>query len=380
MDLKEVLKNNSDKEVIYMIGYGFRNHHNSGEPLGFLDGLKIGYSNNLPRRMAIYQKELIDFDFISIRDGDLALESAIHVWYSEYRLNIRRLVEWFRDYDYIRDTFEIIPDEVFLRFSKNRYNPRDINNLYRFGLKYLMKDPDNDFEQEMLWRLSAGSNISIESLSDISEDLIRDIYQFSEKYLKLSLRPIEDILNNLEEIKNNFISVKKSLDKESTLKRLSYEILAIPKFEDKMRKCCEYYSIDSGHPIFNYLPTEFKEYLDILGPSGLSKASWQKSKIKSMISEISLEIKGELLDSETNKDCMYNLIKNELTNYIIIGKKYSKREVKKIFKQIKDKYGLPIVPKSVLINDYYNTCPSKVTDPETNKYAIGYKILSFLDQ
>lgn len=169
---------------------------------------------------------------------------------------------------------------------------------------------------------------------------------------------------------------------ESTLKRLSYEILAIPKFEDKIKKCSDYYSIDSRHPIFNYLPAEFKEYLDILGPSGLSKASWKESKIKEAISGVSSEVKQELLDSdsETNKDYIHNLIKDELTNYIVIGKKYSKREIKEIFKQIKEKRGLPIVPKSVLINDYYNTCPSKVTDPETNKYAIGYKILSFLDQ
>lgn len=128
------------QDIIYFIGFGFFNYHYPEEPKGFLPGLKIGYTSNWETRKLYYQRDLLDYEFLSSRSGDEVLEQAIHLWYSDYRLRIRRLTEWFRDYDYIRETFDIIPDDVFLRYSENLYNPRELNNLYNFGLRYFSEN------------------------------------------------------------------------------------------------------------------------------------------------------------------------------------------------------------------------------------------------
>ena len=126
--------------IIYFISYGFFNYHYPEEPKGFLPGLKIGYTSNWETRKLYYQRDLLDYEFLSSRPGDEVLEQAIHIWYSDYRLRVRRLTEWFRDYDYIRDTFDIIPDDVFLRYSENLYRQAEMfaSIAMQYGYKYTL--------------------------------------------------------------------------------------------------------------------------------------------------------------------------------------------------------------------------------------------------
>ena len=357
------------QNIIYFIGFGFFNYRYPEEPKGFLPGLKIGYTSNWETRKITYQKDLLDYEVISFRPGNEVLEQAIHLWYSDYKLRIRRLTEWFRDYDYIRDTFDSIPDEVFLKYSENLYNPRELNNLYNFGLKYLLKFPEDPFQKDQLWRLSVGSGINLNSILDITTELITEIYKFSEKFLKMDLVNSNEVLSRLEEIREDF-KIKTEIDEESFLS--AKEIIDIPKFENKMKKCCEYYSLSSNHSVFDYLPKEFKYYLDTLGISGISKVSFQKSKIEKLLAKITPGIASKLNKKDSD------LITNELKQVLKIDERYSLKELKQIFRILKEKYGLPYTPKASLIKNYCTVQDVHVVDPVTKKRGDGYKILSFL--
>ena len=349
------------QDIIYLIGFGFFNYHYPEEPKGFLPGLKIGYTSNWETRKMTYQKDLLDYEVISFRPGNEVLEQAIHLWYSDYRLRIRRLTEWFRDYDYIRDTFDSIPDEVFLKYSENLYNPRELNNLYNFGLEYLLNFPEDPFQQDQLWRLAVSS--------DITAELITEIYEFSEKFLRMDLVNPNEVLSRLKELGDDF-KIKTNIDKESYFS--AKEIIDIPKFEDKMKKCCEYYSLSSDHSVFDYLPKEFKYYLDTLGISGISKVSFQRSKIEKLLVKITPCIASKLNKEESD------LIINELKQVLKIDERYSLKELKQIFRILKEKYGLPYTPKASLIKNYCIVKDVHVVDPVTQKRGDGYKILSFL--
>lgn len=356
------------QDIIYFIGFGFFNYHYPEEPKGFLPGLKIGYTSNLEQRKLNYQNNLLDYEFLSSRPGDEVLEQAIHIWYSDYRLRVRRLTEWFRDYDYIRETFDIIPDDVFLRYSENLYNPRELNNLYNFGLKYLLKFSEDPFQQDQLWRLAVSSDINLKSISDITMELITKIYEFSEKYLKIDLVNSNEVLSRLKEIREDF-KIKTEIDEDSFFS--AKEIIDIPKFEDKMKKCCEYYSLSSDHSIFDYLPKEFKYYLDTLGVDNISKVSYAKSRIENAVKKV---IPG--INSKLSSDS--SLIKSELKSILKEGESYSLRYLKNLFREIKEKFGLPFTPKAVLLKNYCNVLETHVQDLEVNKRIQGYTILSFL--
>lgn len=355
------------QNIIYFISYGFFNYHYPEEPKGFLPGLKIGYTSNWEIRKLYYQRDLLDYEFLSSRPGNEVLEQAIHLWYSDYRLRIRRLTEWFRDYNYIRDTFNIIPDDVFLRYSENLYNPRELNNLYNFGLKYLLKFPEDPFQQDQIWRLAAGSGINLNSISDITAELITKIYEFSEKYLKMDLVNSNEILSRLEEIREDF-KIKTEIDEESFLS--AKEIIDIPKFENKMKKCCEYYSLSSEHSVFDYLPKEFKYYLDTLGVDNISKVSYARSRIENALKKV---IPG--INSKLSSDS--SLIKSELISILKEGESYSLRYLKNLLKDIKEKYGFPFTPKAVLLKNYCEGEETHVIDQEINKRSQGYKIISW---
>ena len=356
------------QDIIYFIGFGFFNYHYPEEPKGFLPGLKIGYTSNWKTRKMTYQKDLLDYEVISFRPGNEVLEQAIHLWYSDYRLRIRRLTEWFRDYNYIRETFDIIPDDVFLRYSENLYNPRELNNLYNFGLKYLLKFPEDPFQQDQLWRLAVGSGINLNSISDITTKLITKIYEFSEKYLKMDLVNSNEVLSRLKEISDNF-EIKTEIDEEFFLS--AKEIIDIPKFENKMKKCCEYYSLSSNHLIFNYLPEKFKYYLNTLGISGVSRVSYKEANLKKEISKCT--------STPINEKDSTKVISEELQKIYSIGSKITLKELKETFRQIKEKYSLLISPKASLIKDFCEVKRARITLIPNSPPEEGFEILSFLN-
>ena len=171
---------------------------------------------------------------------------------------------------------------------------------------------------------------------------------------------------------NNVEFYDLSADLESKAKRDSYEILAIPKFEKKLKICCEYYKIDKDHLIFKYLPSEFKYYLDTLGVDNISKVSYAKSRLDAALKNVTPNISSEMSSDSS-------VVINELKSILKEGESYSLRYLKNLFREIKEKYGLPFTPKAVLLKNYCNVLETHVQDSETNKRSQGYTILSFLN-
>ena len=59
--------------------------------------------------------------------------------------------------------------------------------------------------------------------------------------------------------------------------------------------------------------------------------------------------------------------------------RYSLKTLKQLFKDLKEKHGLPYTPKASLIKNYCTVQEVHVIDPVTQKRGDGYKILSFLN-
>ena len=230
-----------------------------------------------------------------------------------------------------------------------------------------MKFPNDSFQQDQLWRLAVGSSINLNSTSNITTELITEIYEFSEKYLKMDLVNSNEVLSRLEEIREDF-KIKTEIDGESFLS--AKEIIDTPKFESKMKKCCEYYSLSSDHSVFDYLPKEFKYYLDTLGVGNISKVSYAKSRIESALKKVTPNINSELSSDSS-------IIINDLKLVLIEGESYSLRYLKNLLKDIKEKYGFPFTPKAVLLKNYCEVEETHVIDLEINKRSQGYKIISW---
>ena len=160
------------------------------------------------------------------------------------------------------------------------------------------------------------------------------------------------ILGNLEKIG----SVNKS-DKNLLVNK----IYSFSLFKEKMRLICEEYKKNPNTDIFNYLPSEYKNYIDEVGIEEIEKSGYRKLNLK-----IKKRKKIELNDKD---------LKVEIYKLFQIGERYTLLEIKNKLGDLFNELGIKsLSPKASFLEKYFNVKRIKMSINREREH--GYEILS----
>ena len=160
------------------------------------------------------------------------------------------------------------------------------------------------------------------------------------------------ILGNLEKIG----SVNKS-DKNLLVNK----IYSFSLFKEKMRLICEEYKKNPNTDIFNYLPSEYKNYIDEVGIEEIEKSGYRKLNLK-----IKKRKKIELNDKD---------LKVEIYKLFQIGERYTLLEIKNKLGDLFNGLGIKsLSPKASFLEKYFNVKRIKMSINREREH--GYEILS----
>lgn len=103
--------------------------------------LKIGYSDNMDRRLTVYKTYNPDFTVLDIIDGDLNLEKTLHKLCKEFQVPNRK--EWFYMNDFIITTWNSLKDQNFINIGPDNLKIKEFNIDYKTKYEYLLNEFSN---------------------------------------------------------------------------------------------------------------------------------------------------------------------------------------------------------------------------------------------
>lgn len=308
---------------------------------------KIGYSSerNIENRLGSYFYHAPGNEVVSIRKGELILESMLHFYLYNLGLQFKKngkLDEWFVPDSRILQIFHISQDSLEEKLWKNRnkyFNPSNITNktslekiifthLYDkhkrgfIGKKFIIKDckviktraKDIDIKYQKV--LDQDATISLE---DVTNDIIRE---FLTKFISTGL------------------------------------------FPEKLKMYCEFMDAYQDNKYlteavtFKIGDSRYRDYYNFYGTSGCRAKSFKEALLKPGIEDSSEE--GRL--------------KAELCILFRTGEKYTLKELKLKLASIYSKLGISRVAKAKDLERYFKMAKTKVKLSD-GTIENGYKIL-----
>lgn len=308
---------------------------------------KIGYSSerNIENRLGSYFYHAPGNEVVSIRKGELILESMLHFYLYNLGLQFKKngkLDEWFVPDSRILQIFHISQDSLEEKLWKNRnkyFNPSNITNktslekiifthLYDkhkrgfIGKKFIIKDckviktraKDIDIKYQKV--LDQDATISLE---DVTNDIIRE---FLTKFISTGL------------------------------------------FHEKLKMYCEFmdqyqdnfYITESV--TFKIGDSRYRDYYNFYGTSGCYAKGYRDSALKLGMGDSSEE------------DRLKAVICIEFKS----GDRYTSKELKIKLGAIYRKLGITRTPKAIDLGKYISVVKTKITLPDKS-VENGYKIL-----
>ena len=145
-------------------------------------------------------------------------------------------------------------------------------------------------------------------------------------------------------------------------RELSYKIMSLRYFEERMEEVCKEYDKDPNTDVFNYIPSEYKNYINLLGTEQIRSCYFRKSLIDKLVGEGSKKENLNLLDSE-----IYKIFKE--------GEKYALSDIKEIFRNLLNQLSIiSISPKASMIKKYFEVKRVKIS---TNSGRVeGFELLN----
>ena len=113
--------------------------------------------------------------------------------------------------------------------------------------------------------------------------------------------------------------------------------------------------------ILPHLPSSFQNYYSVLGPERIRALGYNVTKMR-------LEYEGIMGNQDID-------IRPIITSVFVVGKEYTKAEIKKKLKEIYDSAGYTKTPKAVDLGEYFIIKNCLISNKETGKRDNGYKIL-----
>lgn len=163
--------------------------------------LKIGYSQDIKKRLQNYSTHNPDIVLLDTIDGDESMEKMLHNLCKEFRLNNKQ--EWFHLNPFIIDVWNSLKDSEFIEIPKSEIDIEHININYKEKfeetLSELLKLKEELIsEKEKFWKIR-------EELFNTSNDL--DNYKYyKQKYIDISIEN-DNLKTKLLETQTKYISL-----------------------------------------------------------------------------------------------------------------------------------------------------------------------------
>ena len=297
--------------------------------------LKIGYTDDLNRRMSQYFYNNPCFELITTREGDELLEDMIQVYLKSLGYQYQRngkLNEWFID-----------TPEIYQIFHIHRENLERV--IWRYREKILKLNISCEL---MIYEYLRGKYIS-----EIKENKYKVINNsiIKLKYNRLDVEYNESHpLNiNLENITNEIVY------------KFIQTFLSTNKFANKMKLVCEFLdnNIDLKDSIINLIDKKYIDYYNFLGTAGCRAKKYQEDLI---LNEIKFELR---------KDIIFN----EICSNFLLGDKLNKKEIKKRIRIIYTKLGIKSTAKAIDILNWFEVKEIRIATVE-GKRDHGFEIIA----
>lgn len=369
--------------------------------------LKIGYTNNIKKRLKSYRSDNPDAELLATREGDEVFEHKLHKYFHRFKYTSGR--EWFYYNEEIVDEFKTIQEDNLVSREElvEKINPiLDISDLIRDKIdeivKLYSKDPSEDVGIRAIVTKFWGENNKLifpkdyPEILDISKTSIsigngREIFNirsFLNNVAQPGTNTISiEVCNNLPSSQDSF---RRGLEWIAFNLMVSYytdrfnsynDIVAIDKEKerkkhfdffseynkqknrrDKLKYLCEY-NLVHGNSIDELLDLikekKFKDYVNILGLVKIKALGYVPSVIDKRLNLLTF-----------NKDSLKERILSDFN----IGESYTKSSIKEKLGELYKELGYKANPKASDLEDYFDikSCTMTVDGKRVN----GFKILS----
>lgn len=369
--------------------------------------LKIGYTNNIEKRLKSYKSDNPDSELLATREGDEAFEHKLHKYFHRFKYTLGR--EWFYYNEEIVDEFKTIQEEHLVSREEliEKINPiLDISDLFRNKIdeivKLYSKDPSENVGIRAFVTKFWEENSKLIFPEDYSE-----IYDISKTSISIGngreIFNIHSLLNNVVQTNTNTISIEvcNNLPSSQDSSRrglewiafnfmVSYyterfnsynDIVVVDKEKerkkhfdffseynkqknrrDKLKYLCEY-NLVHGNSIDELLDliTEkrFKDYVNVLGLVNIKSLSYVPSVIDKRLNLLTFD---------------KNSLKEKVLSEFNIGESYTKSFIKEKLGELYKELGYKLKPKASDLENYFEikSCTMTVGGKRVN----GFKILS----
>lgn len=290
--------------------------------------LKIGYTDNIEKRMYQYFSANPGVEPISFREGDELLEDMIQLYLTYLGYQYRpegRSNEWFYNVPEVRNIFHISIQELGRKLWKVRDKVLDLNRDNNLRIyEYLREKNLNDFYPTQF---------------KISEEgkLIRVKY------------------NRLDEwyLENKFYQ-SENLELTDEFSKLFY---GIKSFYERMQLVCKW--LDSGKNLPETINPKFLNYYNFLGTAGCRAISYQEDLILNKIKDY------------MNQDTLYS----EIIKAFNIGERLSKKIIKSRIADVYKIVNIKATAKAIDINKWFEVRDTMLTN-DIGKREAGFEILA----
>lgn len=290
--------------------------------------LKVGYTDNISKRMGHYFSANPGVEPISFREGDELLEDMIQLYLTYLGYQYRpegRSNEWFYNVPEVRSIFHINVQELERKLWKIRDKILDLNRDPNLRIyEYLREKNPNDFHPTQFKISEEGKLIRV-------------------KYNKLDEWYLE----------NKFYQPE-NLELTDEFSKLFYDTKS---FYERMQLVCKW--LDSGKNLPETINPKFLNYYNFLGTAGCRAISYQEDLILNKIKDY------------MNQDTLYS----EIIKAFNIGERLSKKIIKSRIAEVYKIINIKAAAKAVDINKWFEVRDTMLTN-DMGKREAGFEILA----
>ena len=305
--------------------------------------LKVGYTDDINKRMGQYFSTNPGFDILGIREGDEILEDMIQIYltYLGYQRRIGgRLNEWFDDRPEIQQIFHISRDRLENLLWRSREKVFNLTRTTHLNIYEYLKEKNLDSYSGVNYKLDENSNI------------------IPIKYNKLDLYYQTNIINKNLDIETEPTGI-------DDLDNFIEEFYSTGNFSNRMKAYCEFVDQYGKN---NYImgivdiripDPKFKSYYNLFGTSGCRARSYRDDRINTII------------DSRIK----INNLSTKVSEMFKIGKRYSRKDIKLLLSQIYNSLEIKKIAKANDLEKWFEVKEVKFPDA-TGKWIHGFEILA----
>ena len=305
--------------------------------------LKVGYTDDVNKRMGQYFSTNPGFDILGIREGDEILEDMIQIYltYLGYQRRIGgRLNEWFDDRPEIQQIFHISRDRLENLLWRSREKVFNLTRTTHLNIYEYLKEKNLDSYSGVNYKLDENSNI------------------IPIKYNKLDLYYQTNIINKNLDIETEPTGI-------DDLDNFIEEFYSTGNFSNRMKAYCEFVDQYGKN---NYImgivdiripDPKFKSYYNLFGTSGCRARSYRDDRINTII------------DSRIK----INNLSTKVSEMFKIGKRYSRKDIKLLLSQIYNSLEIKKIAKANDLEKWFEVKEVKFPDA-TGKWIHGFEILA----